>query len=226
MSKNKIILRGKQDFLEPLIPLVIEINNLLEESRLLAVSGASDPGRVRRSGKPKIMLLFAAVPDGKTPYVSHDSEISFRLMNESPVSISPEKLMVIARRINTAFASPARFNWQKGRNLLSYSDWDKGYQLQILCKDRAEGRRVIEQVLDIQGHSPEWKYSNYIVNESPLERYPGIPDRETILGVAGRKELERPEVKVAFKSAIAVIDKRHRVVLVDTSGRLGKALIS
>lgn len=224
MTKNKVILRGGEEMLKTMMPLIIEISNLLEDSRRLAVSGANDSVRVRRSGKPKVVLLFSAIPDGINSYTPQDSSISFRLMNKTPTSLSLADVNAMARRVKAAFASPRRFTWQKGRNMVSYSDWDRGYQLQILCKERAEGRRVVEQVLDIQGHRPQWEYCNYIVSESPSVRYPTVPDKEIVLGVSRRRKVERPEVKVRFDTALLMVEDRIGAVLVDTTGKFSGAI--
>ena len=57
--------------------------------------------------------------------------------------------------------------WRKGKVRASYSDWDKGYQFQLLCRNESDARTLIGKVLDIQGHTPDWENLNISENSEP-----------------------------------------------------------
>lgn len=111
--------------------------------------------------------------------------------------------------------------------MCSYTDWNRGYQLQLLCRDKGEGKRVVEQVLDIQQHSPDWKNFNASENDEPAQAYPTLPGREFILGKSERMPRKRPIADVRFRHAVMHIYGRpNPVVLVDTEQRYAAPLVS
>ncbi len=182
----------------------------------------------RRNTRPKITLYFledlADVADGYAPI---DGQISIRLMNHTPSTITEAIARTYATRIRTAFASGNGFVWKKGKLMCSYSDWDNGYQLQLLCRTEAEGRRVVEQVLDIQSDSPDWEFFNSKENAEPLEAFPTIPDRDRAYGETRRQPRRRPIADVRFQLAqLHVLGVPAPIALVDRSGTLSRPLVS
>lgn len=183
--------------------------------------------KAQRKLKPQIVLQFREDWQDIDPgYPAVTGEIGFRLMNQEDETLSMAEAFAYGQRVKANFGTGGGFVWRKGKVMCSYTDWNRGYQLQLLCRDKAEGRRVIEQVLDIQQHTPDWKRMNVTGNEEPAERYPTIPPNKIIMGKSERAQRERPIADVRFRSAALYLHASSRtVVLYDPDGRSPKALI-
>lgn len=182
--------------------------------------------RVLRRTRPMVMLYFLEdIEDVEKGYDPVAGEISFRLMDETTLTMTEANARTIANKIKTAFGASKGFVWKKGKELFSYTDWDKGYQLQLLARNETEARRVIEQVLDIQSHSPEWEYFNKIENANPSEAFPTIPPTETILGKRRKLPRRRPIADVRFQFAtLKLAGLPKPTYLFDRTGRYPQAL--
>jgi len=182
--------------------------------------------KAQRKYKPQIVMHFREDWQDIDPgYPAVEGEIGFRLMNQEDATLSMTEALTYAQRVKTNFGAGGGFVWRKGKQMVTYTDWNKGYQLQLLCRDRAEGRRVIEQVLDIQQHTPDWKKMNKTENEEPAERYPTIPPPVHVMGKSEQGQRERPIADVRFRSAILHLHASNRtVVLYDPDGRSSRAL--
>lgn len=169
--------------------------------------------------RPQVCLYFSgseAPSDNVHKRVA--GEISFRLMQETSETITKTQVNTLATKIKTLFVTPNRFVWHKGKLMCSYTDRERGYQLQLLVRNKAEGKRMIEQVLDIQGHTPDWKFMNSDENEEPLEKYPSNPGRHNILGQSYEKPKRRPVADVKFRYATLSVHGLPRPInLVDTT---------
>ena len=177
--------------------------------------------------KPQITLYFKQrVRDVQEDKNAAEGELSFRLMYETATTISNTEVDRYAQRIATNFAGSTKFVWQKGKHRFTYADRSKGYQLSINVISEAEGRKVVEQILDIQQHTPNWKYAKYIETMEPNERYPDIQSSHSILGQTRRKPRQRPREDVRFVSAALLIHGLPSpIALVDTTGRRRNARI-
>ncbi len=173
-----------------------------------------------RKFKPQIQLYFQEDnQDVEHGYAPVTAEISFRLMNEREDTITESDARTYANRIETQFGSAGGWTWRKGKLLCAYTDRTRGYSLQILAYNEAEARQVIERVLDIQNHTPDWKYLNVKANQNPTERYPTIPPTERIYGQQRRTPRQRPVATVRFKYAsLHVWGLPNPVTLVDLTG--------
>lgn len=183
---------------------------------------------VRRRTRPKITLYFmedlADVAEGYAPV---DGQISIRLMDYTQSSITEAIARTFATRIRSAFLNNGGFVWKKGKLMCTYTDWEKGYQLQLLSRSEAEGRRVVEQVLDIQQDSPDWSYFNTKENAEPSQAFPTVPGRERVYGELRRQPRRRPIAEVRFQMALLhVIGVPAPVVLTDRSGTYPNPLVS
>ena len=183
---------------------------------------------VRRRTRPKINLYFLEDTNDVEPgYAPIYGRIGFRLMNHTPSTINPSVAQTYAQRIRSTFLTGGGFVWKKGKNMYTYSDWDKGYQLQLLCRTEAEGRRVTEAVLDIQNDTPEWAYFNEKVNSEPAEAFPTIPDIDLVYGQSRRQPRRRPVADVRFQYAsLEVLGVPNPIILVDRTGVLPTPLVS
>lgn len=183
---------------------------------------------VRRRTRPKIKLYFLEDQGDVEPgYAPVDGQITFRLMDYTPGTLTPAIAQTIAQRIKSNFATGNGFVWRKGRNMYSYSDWAKGYQLQLLCRSDSDARQVVDAVLDIQNHTPDWTYFNEKVNADPAGAYPTIPDIDRAYGEQRRQPRRRPVANVRFQYAsLEVLGVPNPVILVDRTGVLPNPLIS
>lgn len=155
-----------------------------------------------RKFMPQIKLVFREdLEDVEPGYPPVEGEITFRLMGATDITKSQAE--VFATRVKLAFgAGGAGYLWRKGKDMATYTDWAKGYQLQILTRSEAEAREVITKVLDIQNDAPNWAKLNYSENAAPAEAYPTIPDRELIYGELRRLPRKRPVADCRFQYAL------------------------
>jgi hypothetical protein len=171
--------------------------------------------------KPQIHLHFVEpfrlVREGETPI---DSQIKgIRLMGETNEGITKADALKYATKIKTLFGTGNGFTWQRGKNMFTYSDPVKGYNMQLLVISQAEGKRIVEQVLDIQSHTPDWKYAGYKENPEPLEAYPNNPANKTRLGKSTKQKRKRPVTTMNFQWAQLHVEGLPKpIVLYDKTG--------
>lgn len=156
-----------------------------------------------RTYKPQIQLYFqeqltGAEEEGDYPAVT--GEISIRLMNQTSETLTKQELITYANKVKQVFGTPP-LHWDKGKDLASYTDKEKGYQLQLLVRNKADAKSLIENILDIQEHTPNWKYLNYKENDEPTEAFPTLPPTKSILGKTRRMARTRPIARVTFQRA-------------------------
>lgn len=185
----------------------------------------------KRRHKPQINLYFRETYNNKNKGKGLVAgEISFRIMDKESETITQANLQQYANKIKQLFVpttSSNKFVWKKGKILVSYNDWNKGYALQLLVPNETEGKRIIKQVLSIKNDTPDWENMNVIENEEPLQRYPTNPGTITILGRRESKPVVRPVVNVTFQYAYALLwAKAKPIILVDTIGKYRNAIIS
>jgi hypothetical protein len=176
---------------------------------------------------PQIHLYFEEkTTDADPGYKPLRSQVSLRLMNETTETLTQSEAKSIATKIKSLFGTSTPFFWKRGKNLFSYVDQSKGYYFQLLCFDEANAKKVIEQVLDIRGHSPNWKLLNQKTNAEPVGSYPTIPVTKTILGKQYKQPRRRPVGIVRFTHAVLHLHGRpNPVVLVDSDKRYAESLV-
>ena len=175
---------------------------------------------------PQVRLLFiedySLVEDGYEPV---KAEITFRLMDETEKTITPGKAQTLANKIKSLFATGKGFTWKKGHEKWLYYDQSKGYQLSLLAWNETEAKKIIEQVLDVQGHTPDWQqYLSKSTRERPFSTVPGT---HQVYGKNRRKPRDRPVAFVRFRLAeMKVWGMPHAVTLVDKTGTRRNPLVS
>jgi hypothetical protein len=169
--------------------------------------------------KPQITLFFAEdADDVELGYSRVTGEVSIRLIEENESTITEANVKAYANKIKSLFGGGTPFIWKKGRNMYSYTDTEKGYRLQILSTTQSEAKRLIEQVLDIQSHTPSWENLNESESASASTKYPPLPQRKTILGKSRRMPRRRPVASVKFQYALLHLHGLpNPIVLVDRS---------
>lgn len=174
---------------------------------------------IQRKYRPQIVFEFLEdVDDVVAGYDRLDGRISYRLMNETSDTLTVTELTNIARRIDTQFNTGNGFIWKKGKDLASYTDWDKGYQLQLLVRNKADAREIVTKVLATNNDTPTWSKFNYKENDEPTTAYPTIPSTQNILGRSIREPRIRPIASVRYQYAYCSIwGKPQPVILHDRS---------
>jgi len=224
-NENKIVLQGSKTELMQRIPVIMDLFDLLEGKNVGAfyttpVTTFQDTYEFY----PQVKLMFYQTYSEANGKPRATGEISFRLMNETEKTYNEAKARVLAERIKTKFATGQLFTWHKGKITVSYIDKKRGYKFRLLVTHEGEGRKIIENVLDIQNHSPEW--SNLRVSESRAE-YPDIPPREVIYGELRRLPRRRPVELMRFRYAeLHVWGVPHAISLVDVTRRRATPLVS
>jgi hypothetical protein len=199
----------------------------------------NDEIKSRRRGRPKVVLHFSQFnkyshhvinPDTDkpitiTPVTPITGQISFRIMDETSDSMTKAKATTIANKIKSIFAGATPYKWDKGRTMFTYNQWDKGYAFKLLCATETDAKNLVTKVLDIQGHTPDWKRFNTVTNDDPLSKYPENPGTEIIMGETVKQERERPVETVQFRYAYMTLEGRRKPVsLVDTTYKLKEVL--
>jgi hypothetical protein len=182
---------------------------------------------VQRKTRPKVTLYFLEdlneVEEGYSPV---DGQISFRLMDEFPTTFNESKARILGNKIKTIFAVGSGYVWRKGKTMITYTDWEKGYQLQLLSRSESEARELISKVLDINNDVPDWQNLNIKENAEPAQSFPTIPDRDQIYGELRRLARRRPIADVRFQSAfVTIIGIPHPIPIMDRSGQYATALV-
>lgn len=174
--------------------------------------------------RPQITLYFDQSRREVTENLSRvTGEISWRLMNETSESITEAELRLRANKIKNLFVTPNLFVWHKGKIICKYTDLQNGYKLRLLVINETEGRRIIEQVLDVENKTPDWE--NLVVSESRAS-FPNNPTPQRIYGKQRRPPRRRPVENVKFRHATADIWGIPKpVALVDTRFSLGNPLV-
>jgi len=169
--------------------------------------------------KPQIKLFFSEpsddVVDGFSPV---KGEITFRIFNETTNTMTMARAQQLAQRVRSVFATPP-YVWKKGTDKIVYQDKEKGYDLRVLCRTEADGRALIENVLDIQNDTPDWSNLNIVEPVNAAQRFPYNPGTKLIMGRTVRKPRKRPRVNVRFRYAtLSVHGLPHPINLVDLTG--------
>lgn len=174
---------------------------------------------------PQVRLLFledySRVDEG---YEQVKAEITIRLAKETETTMTPAKAKVLATKIKNLFATNNGFSWKKGHEKWTYYDKSKGYDLRVLAWNETEAKKIIEQVLDIQGHTPDW--SACLGQAVKKRSFATIPGKHYVYGKLRRKPRDRPVAYVRFRYAeLKIWGMAHDVTLVDLTGIKRNALV-
>jgi hypothetical protein len=175
----------------------------------------------RVAGRPQIKLFFLEDESDVDPgYERVAGEIGIRLMNETTETLTMANAKSLALKCKTAFGGGAGFIWKKGKYSFSYTDPQKGYRMKIFARSESEAKRVIEQVLDIQSHAPDWDNLNKNEAVNTATKYPTNPGTKIIMGKTYKKPRRRPVADVRFQHAELHVDGMPKpIILFDNSGR-------
>ncbi|NHC34695.1 hypothetical protein [Scytonema millei] len=233
MSK-KIILKGTTEQLKPVITQILAIHQMLEGLDLGAGSDRDSEAYPERRYRPQIRLHFLQDTDfdkrSNAPGYHGERRVpgrlTWRLMNETSETITLGELTRIGQQIKQIFGANSGYVWQKGKEIYTYADWDKGYQMQILARSASQAQDLVSKILSLQGHTPTWKYMTKGENLDQPSRYPETPVTKLILGKSVTMPKTRPNVEVRFAYADARIHKLlEPVVIYDRTNKKVGALV-
>jgi hypothetical protein len=149
--------------------------------------------------KPQINLLFRqdedATPQRKSPTCA---ELTYRLIHETPSSITEADLLRIGNRIKAEFGASNGYRWSKGKTIVTYKNLADGLNLKIYALNEAEGIQVIRKICDCAQQAYN---DDYIVVHESKATYSNSPGNQTILGKSRRKPVKRPVATVRFLRA-------------------------
>jgi hypothetical protein len=176
----------------------------------IKASGDSNPDKIKRSGHPEVRLFFFEKrTDVTLGYTPLKGEISFDLMNLVDSStltkdstnqlIKESDIKQLSAKTRAVF-TPS-FKWERGKKMVVYHDWARGYDFKIMCKSETEGVRIATEILKIQGHTlrSEFLKLNQLIGTSK-PTIP-IPKEENVLGKKRKHKRYRPEGTVYYSYA-------------------------
>lgn len=180
-----------------------------------------------RRYKPQIFVYFLQdLEESDLDRSPYDGQISYRLMDYSSETITTAKLRSIGNRIKQEFGGEREFIWKKGRNMCSYTDWNKGYQLQLLVRNKTDGKELITKVLRTNSDTPDFTKMRYSEADNPAQAYPSTKGTINILGETEKEPIYRPVCNVRFQYGYCEIwGKKEPVVLYDKSFKYFDALV-
>jgi len=174
--------------------------------------------------KPQIKLYFREKHDADMTDRNHParSVITVKLVNETSASISRADAERLAAAIKREFTNPV-FIWERGWYKYTYTDLERGYDLRLLVKSKAEGIRITKKVLEIQGHPFNDDKQQFIEHD---RTYPLNTGTHIVYGRTIKKPVKRPRVDVRFRYAQLLINgKTNAINLVALSDAPLKSVI-
>lgn len=212
----KLLLSGA----EPLIPLQVSlikaVDDLLKARLRPSASGRNSDVKML-SGHPKIYLHFEEEKpkDHRRP---KEGVLSFRLMNQTDSSIIVSDVKKIALKIKQVFGARKGYFWDKGKKYANYNHWELGYKLQVLSPSVAQGKKIIEDILSLQGHTLDLARMTFNQNQGEARAFPADPGKKRILGADVKLPERRPECRVRFRYAeIELGDLQQKMVIFSNS---------
>lgn len=225
-EEKKIVLQGTQEELMRIIPQLVAFHQILErfDSRgLYTMPDITFHDSIKFT--PKIKLSFYQLQsETRNRFAPATGEISYRVVGETPQTFTPANARTRAERIKQLFCEPELFTWRKGKLRASYSDQSNGYHFILLVRSEAEARRIITQVMAIEGKSPEWE--NLALHESRAT-FPDVTPTRRIYGEERKLPRRRPTEDIKFRYAELYLHGLTKAVrLVDTVGKPGIPVIT
>jgi hypothetical protein len=173
--------------------------------------------------RPQVILRFcqdlASVADNKIPV---ESRVSFRLMNETPESLTKPELERLGAAIGREFGAGGGYRFSRGKKKFIYLDRARGYDFRLHVTSETEAKEVIRKTMEIRGHIPDW---DNLTSISSNKNYPENPGTKLILGKPRTKPRQRPTAIVRYQYAeMHVHGMNKSVILHDRTGFYRKVL--
>lgn len=173
---------------------------------------------------PQVVLYFREDKDEvEEGYAPIEARISFRLHDETSESYTEVKAIALANKIKTEFTAANGYRWKKGRVKLSYHHSDAGYNIRINAFTEAEGRAVLDKVLDLQNDAIDL---DYLTTSELGSLPPTVPPVKFIYGESRRTPRRRPVGHVRFRWAqLHLWGIPNAITLIDLTGRRSNPLV-
>lgn len=180
--------------------------------------------KLSNNNHPQVTLFFQqdsdAVPDDYYPITA---EISFRLINETNITLTEANVKTLATQIKNELAVGQGYTFDKGKHISTYIDKENGYHLQLYTISEAEGEQVARKIVGIRNHT---FIEDNLKNTTPKKKSVNTTSTVTILGKPTRKARWRPTGRVRFMYANLYIPNRPEpLCLVDRTGTKYKPAI-
>jgi hypothetical protein len=168
--------------------------------------------------KPQVTLFFMEdLDEVEEGYAPLTAELSFRLINQEYNSFTPAEARTLANRIRSEFGGGGGYRWRKGRVTTIYNNPDQGINTKINAASQAEGRQVLNKLLDCVNMTIDNSRLRYRELE---QNPPTVPPRQTIYGKSRRTPRRFPVGYVRFRYAECHLwGLPNPIVLVDLTGR-------
>lgn len=174
--------------------------------------------------KPQVVLLFReqlTIEQKAEKVRAAQSQITFRLMNYSPQTITPAYANELALLIKERLAVGTGYQWERGTVKISYKDPVHGYDFYLLVPNEGEGQRVIETIVSIQGHPFD---ETKVIVHTAKQIFPSSPGYQEVYGKELKKPRLRPTTTVRFLRAELHIQGMYQPVLLVAKPGNGKPL--
>lgn len=190
--------------------LLDAVRDLLRyELKKVGTGGGGDNKEIfKRRGHPEVKLIFLQKrAERENGYTRLKGEISFDLMDfvDTADKVSPTQKLIqqadivsLSKKIKSIFTP--EFSWSRGKEILVYHDWGRGYNLQIYCEQKEEGIRIAKAVCQIQNHTIKdefLKLSQSLITDNKKP----ILEEEVVLGKKVKRKRYRPTGTVYFSHA-------------------------
>ncbi len=215
-AKKACLIQSKDDKNLTLIKMMT-FRQLVQQTHLLTncYGIPIDSHQENVTFRPQVSLFFSqdssAVATGRKPV---KGQISFRLINETSTTMTEAKAKVLATKIKNEFALNNGYIWKKGKISCIYRDKEHGLKLNIYSLSEAEGKEIINKVLDLI----EVSYNNdYLKVTEPKRNSENNPTTSKLIYGKLRKDTRwRPTANVRFTYAVLSIHgMQNRIILVD-----------
>lgn len=177
--------------------------------------------------RPQITCYFSEEPHEVEPgYRRIEGELSVRLMDKTPTTITQTDLQTYANRINSAFGQSNGFIWRKGKELYTYADKANGRRFKVLTRNQNDAVEIIQKLLDIVNESYDSSFLKKNEAINPSSAFPTIPPNHSILNKTYRQPRKRPIAEVKFYYAsLKIWGIGKPIILVDKTGYWNNAII-
>lgn len=202
---------------ESLPDMVVMADVLVQLLKDVQGGGSSRPLPTDVRGHAYLKFYFKGQINKTTD--SHRVEKSFRLMKDNPRTMSQARLEALARSIQSKFKN---FTFTTGIRSYTYNNPEQGFSRTWgYFKGEADAKKLFDQMLDVDGMSPNWKKLSCSYVPSPGDRFADKPDKVATANVLIRADRERPVALMKFAhAAIKFPHIRRELVIMDANGNL------
>ena len=223
---DKFNFSGTPEQLSQILPMAELIYQFLEDFKVSAISNPFIALPVESvEGLPQIQLWFRelyrdAKADGR-PDNQTNSQISFRIKDESDWRESEAAAKRMATKISSLFAEPIFFI-RRGEEKFTYYDKKKAYQFTLYVTGQGEAKRVLTEIFKLLEDTPNWQKLTQNKSETDFK----TKTTAKILGETVAIPDQRPITTVHFQYAVAKMPPSNKDIgLVDTVNSLSDAYI-